>query len=657
MDDHSQIDGYTDAAGAVRRRVGQVRFARWLRCGHWIVGALGIVIVLALRRFYEWRQDEIWPVLALIGAWLLAGGVFALAARPGTRDSLLMLDRLGGWKDRFSSAWAFLTASSRDAGQELHLERTGGRLADAVAAFPTTLPLPRLGRAWIGPALAALLALIPLWRTTPDAGEMKLTEEMRQAAARQADELKREAQLVEDRGGLQEQEQEDLEKLRVEVEEAAEGLAEAGELTAGEMLESLETRARAAEKLAEKLGLASDGWASEQMLEEMRRHPDTVDLGLAIEDKAAELAADESMKLHEVLDHPELTRETIDRFTATLERITQAATEADEKRPVGERVGNASRKMLADQPRTAAREFEALAKHFRILGDREKTRDELEKLAENLREAGSEISGSELEKMEQVAEQSREGRPTPEGLQSLEADPLAQNLERMTAPGQSGESGEQSRPASAGQQPGQSQEGAAPDLAQATQQGQSPGEGQQSMMKAPVPGETPSGSGDGSEMGLANRAQPGEGEDGQLSAPVPGMNTGQAQPGQGLSGSSGGQSNQAAPGGNQAGSGTAELKDSQSDPLAARRDGRVDAQINQDGESTVRAVEGQARRETAQRERREVVTDFLAAEEQALDGKSLPMSRREHVVRYFSALRRQFEDEGGGQDGEGGQTP
>lgn len=107
--------------------------------------------------------------------------------------------------------------------------------------------------------------------------------------------------------------------------------------------------------------------------------------------------------------------------------------------------------------------------------------------------------------------------------------------------------------------------------------------------------------------------------------------------------SEGGSSNQAGRGGNQAGTGTAEMFDNETDALRVAKDSEVGAQINDDGESTVRAVEGEARRENATRSRQEIVTEFLSAEEQALDGKSIPRSRRQHVIRYFSAIRRQFE--------------
>jgi hypothetical protein len=60
----------------------------------------------------------------------------------------------------------------------------------------------------------------------------------------------------------------------------------------------------------------------------------------------------------------------------------------------------------------------------------------------------------------------------------------------------------------------------------------------------------------------------------------------------------------------------------------------------------VRAVEGGTRTESAAEGRREIAAQFLKVEEEALDEKSLPLSRREHVLRYFTTLRERFESSG-----------
>lgn len=100
-------------------------------------------------------------------------------------------------------------------------------------------------------------------------------------------------------------------------------------------------------------------------------------------------------------------------------------------------------------------------------------------------------------------------------------------------------------------------------------------------------------------------------------------------------------------GGDQAGQGTAELVPSKSEPLEATRDGMVNGVRNGEGDSTFRSIEGGARTEEATRSRQTIVAEFLAVEEQALDEQSLPLSRRKHIIRYFSGVRQEFENDQG----------
>ena len=631
----------------MRRRLARVRFATGLRRSHLGIALLIVAAVLSVRLFAEWREHE----------WVLAAGIFLLwlsglfligsIRLPGTGAALLLLDRRGGWKDCFSSAWEFLNRPEPSEAEKLHLSRAAAQLAKARAELPGVLPLPKTASAWIAPVLALLFSLTPWWRTVPDALDLELTEEMREAAALQAGELEREAARLGEMKSLTEEEQKELEALRSQVDGAAEALADPEGLTAGEMLESLEERARAAERLAEKLGLVSNEWASPEMLAEMGRHSDTSDLALLIGDKAAEGAATEALVIKDLLAGETLTSQIQERLTRTLESINGAAVEADKTRPVGERFGNASRKLLDAQAKTAAREFEELAKYFRELGAREEAKEKLEDLAANLREAGGEISGSELKKMEETAQAGTAGQPAPEGLQSIDSG----------APG-----------TAPGNQPGQEMPGGqpetktvpAPGIAQTGPQdgekapvpGAAPGEGEsgdgkgkgkgEQSFSAPVPGEKAPEGQSGSGLGMSDQAKDGQGQDGTLSAPIPGMTPGQTAPGAGLAVGNGA-SNQSGQGGDQAGTGTAPMEDAKSDLLKAKSDSEVVATAGKEGDSTVRSVEGEARAEQATRTRQEVMADFIAVEEQALDEQSLPLSRRQQVLRYFSALRAQFE--------------
>lgn len=633
------------AARAVRRRLALVAFARSLRASHLAVGGVALLAVVALRRLGEWRTGEWIVVAALLALWLGVSWLVAAAGRPGTEKALRLLDRRGGWKDCFSSAWDFLKRAEPGEAERLHLSRAAAALPGARRRVRELFAPPSLGAVWAAPLLALGFGLLPWGRVAPDARDLALSEGMAAAAAAQAEALRREAAKAGELDALTEEERTRLDALRAEVDELAQDLADAEGLTAGEALDSLEARARAAERLAEQLGGADGGWASEAMLAEMGRHPDTADLALFLKDKAAEGAAAESGSLAAALADEAITAETQERFTRSLESVAGAATEEDKARPVGERFGNAARKLIDAQPRTAAREFEELAKFFLELARREEARRKLEELAETLREAGGEIAGSELERMEEMAGEAAPRSPAPQGLQALDAPSPGTASEKSPGDPLAAETAE-GAPALAASPAGPPQEGPAPVPGAVPGQGERGGskeKGEQTFA-APVPGEKAPEGQTGSGLGMSDRARDGKGEGGMLSAPIPGMPPGESVPGQGAGMKLGASaSSQAGQGGDEAGAGTAAMAGTASDLLKASGDAKVAARAGREGESSVRAVEGQAKAEPAKRSRQEVVSEFIAVEEQALDDQALPLSRRQQVLRYFSGIRAQFE--------------
>jgi len=651
---HAPCPSLESLASRVRRRVAGVRFLRALSRSAAAVGLGALAAVLYLRLGLGWQSGELALVLFAVGIWLAALGALASWRRPGTFDALVLLDRRGGWKDRFSSAWLFRSHTDPASAEAWHVRRTETETPAALAGLSAAIPLPRpRALALLLPLIALGLAATPLGRVAPAARDLALTERMRETATAQAEELRRNAESFLALDSLDEEEREALEALRVEVLDTATMLADSEGLTAGEMLEALAERARAAERLAEKLGLGTDEWASREMLAEMERHPDLAGLALAIRDKAARPAAIESEGIHALLDRDSLSAEVRDRLATATERVMRAARDEDRERPVGERVGNADLKLRDGQAKTAAREFLELAKHFRLLEGREAAKDRLNEIAESLREAGSEISGSELQRLEELAAEERgaAGDAGGEGgLQPLIGGDLPQDLAELLAP-QFGQIGARAPTE------GEAQEGAvagAPTLAEGQvpgeesgppQEGQAPSGGDEFVLQAPVPGESPIDGSGAEGMGLAEQSRAGEGEDGALTAPVPGMEPAdESAPGGGVSAGAGATS-QGVQGGDGVGTGTAPLLPVETGDLpAAAVDARVAAQVGEEGESTVRAVEGRARAEEASRPRSEIVSETLAAEEQALDGQSIPLSRRGHIIRYFSAIREQFEE-------------
>ena len=616
-----------------------VDFANWVKRSHWLIGITGIVLVAVLRQFYGWTSFEVLPLLTLFGLWLSAGAVLTARRAPGVREALVTLDHSGAWKDRFASAWAFLNQDYKEVGEELHIERAGSSLEEALTAFPESTPLPDLKAAWVLPVLALMFSVAPILRPVPSATESILSEEMVEAASGQAEVIKREARQLNKLTSLTEDEQKELQQLLVDVDQMTSQLGEGEGLTTGEMLEALEARARAVERLARGIGDGEEVWASDAMIKAMANHPDTADMAVAVRDKNAESVAGEASSLQSLLESDSLSSEVEERMGRSLANISKSGDKSDEARPVGERFGNASTKMNTRQPLQAAREFEELAKHFRLIQERVEAREKLEGLAEAMREAGGEISGKKLEKMEELAASGQTERAIPEGLKGLESDELPRSLSGMKPPQETAATKEDELPGLAGG------EGAikAPPVPGTSQDAPSGKGGGQQALKAPIPGE---GDANGSGGSLAaNGGEQGGGS--SVQAPIPGTAPGdsEARSFSNAPGGEAGDSSVSGQGGDQAGTGTAELVDTESAIHEAGSDSQVMAQINDDGESTFRAIDGEIRQEEVTRSRRDIAAEFIAVEEQALDGKSLPLSRRQHVVRYFSAIRQQFERE------------
>ncbi|MBL4845967.1 MAG: hypothetical protein JKY65_10605, partial [Planctomycetes bacterium] len=127
--------------------------------------------------------------------------------------------------------------------------------------------------------------------------------------------------------------------------------------------------------------------------------------------------------------------------------------------------------------------------------------------------------------------------------------------------------------------------------------------------------------------------------------PIPGQGPpgGQGQGGQGGKGQGGVPGGQGGGGGGQQpgngrgpGEGEAtETMESTSTEVVGGRRGR--------GPSQVRRRAGRDHREAASEDTKAMVVDFLKAEEEALADEPLPAVRREQVLKYFRAIRRQLE--------------
>ena len=610
---------FREAGRRAAARVAAIHFARALRATVVPVFLVAIVAVLGLR-WYGVSGFEVVGAVGLVVVWLVGCKLYAVVKRPGEFPALALWDEAAGRREAFASAQFFEASDGggERVGEALHVERTEAALREAGVTLKADLPLP--GTWWVPVFPVVLVAVVFSGVMVPEPlpGEAPMDEGMLVTAEEEAAKLTKEQAAFEKMEGMTEEEKERAEKLKEALAGTAEELESAEGKSAEEVLSELEARAREAEKLAKELGEANEDWVSDAMLAEMRQHVDTADLAESLEDEDAAQSAEEAEKISEKLADDALTAEVRDRVGEALERTTKAATEEDEERAVGKHFGKASEEMQKLNTPAAATEFAELAKHFEKLEQRQKAQEELEKLAEKLRESGANIAGQNGSGMEKLA--GNEG-------------------------GQMGDVPEMELP------DGMSPQDGGAELAD----GQLPVPGLNSpmapgsmqdlpMMKggqAPVPGTAPPG--DGQPMALVPGEMP---EDGQpmmmLSAPIPGTKPAAAfaVPG------TGGQGNSPMAGGLQAGRGTAGLGNAgASDLTGATQLGTVGAAINSDGESTFRAVEGGTRDELATRGRREFAIDFIKVQEEALDEQPLPLSRRNDVKRYFSTIRKRFEGE------------
>lgn len=629
-------------AETVRTRLGCMVFRQYLRRGQWIVPLVGMVLIAALRLLGHWNSGEIWVALLILLVWACVGGVWVLWHRPRRLQALMVWDERSASQDRFASAWSFEQQDQElSEGQRRHCLVVNQEVAEAQQRVNEKLPLPSLQGAFWMTVLLLAFAVLPVLRPGIAAGDARLSDQMLNEAQNQAKQLADKAALFKSMEGLSEEEKAAAKKLAQMVKEASEDLSQSKGKSAREVLESLEKRARAAEALAKKLASDNGAWASQAMLKEMSQHADLADLALALKDKNAPLSSTEADRLEAMLDDEQIKEEAQQRMNTALSRTMAAADDEDKRKPVGEHVGNASIKMESKQPKTAARDFGRLADHFRKMARREAMQKKMQELANQMREAGSKISGSKLQQMKKLASQ-KAGTKMPKGMKPVQM-------------GKTGKAG-----ASMANNP-INQQNTSPS--QASSQSQLPvpgiqnqpmGAGQKKQGGAsPVPGSKNAQMGKGSGKGKAMAMGQGKGKKAGapgLKAPVPGQGQGQGMkaPGAGLGagqGNGAGSAMASAPGGQNVGNGTTGLGANKTATQKAVRDSKVAAQVNANGESSMRAVQGKTHQETAQRERQQSAVDFIKVEEQALDERALPLSRRDHVLKYFTALRKKFAEQ------------
>ena len=612
---------FDDAAQLATRRVA---IRRWLdllqKTALPLVATLVLLIIWAV---IGGGTRTGWMGLSIFALWI--GGTFFWAwwRRPDAYAALAVWDSHANRREAFAAAWWFGKQATPTEHALRHIELQRPRLVEALPQLTRDLPLAFPLRAvWIA-ALVCILFGLSQWRLGTPAGDL-VDVDLQERAASGAGKLAEGDWAKKDLAGLTDEEKKELETLRQKVADTAEDLKKNEGQSARNVLAAMEQRARDAEKLASKLGANANAWASKALVDELRGHADTADLGDAVADHDAKQVAAASSALAEQLRDPKLGEEAKNRMKDVLSDAEQKAEKEDRDRIVGQHVLDAAADMQKSDAAAAAAQFQSLAEQMKDVAQREEMQKKLEALAQQLRDAAGKSGEEEGSGMQQMAGAQQQGQSGTG--QDGEVPEVGQNDPNQAAQQmmqqQQGASQQQLAPPGL-QNPGQSQSQMSQSGGQDSQtfqpgkpgDGQQPKGGSQPMLMAPVPKDQQNDAKpDGIVMG-----PPQEAPQGGKSILVP---TG---------------------GGKKAGAGKAKLD---SEATAATKTGKqsmVNAQSGNDSQSSSRSVEGAVRDEQATSTATQTSVDFIDAEEAALDDAALPTARREQVRRYFNELRKRFE--------------
>ncbi len=568
------------AAGRARNRLVLARWFALLKRSAPPVFAAAAALLLALR-LGGMRWGELPAAAALAGVWFTILALWAVLRRPTALAALALWDERAGRREALASAYCFEAAAQPSLGERRHLDRAREMLDRARPSLRRDLPTRFALRALLLPAAFLALSASGLLRAEASTEEAALEEGARRRARRAAEVLNEKIEKFKGMKGLKPEELKAAERLKEKLEATAEKMRAPGKTSSREILAELERRAKEAEKLARELAAGDIEASASKMIDELARHADTAKLGAALKANDLDGSKLSAEQLAAKLKDKGLTKEVSKRVKEALKKALKAADADDMKSKLGQKLRMAHEEMKKGRPKKAGDRFSELAEHFAGRKQRERARRQLERLVKMMRETGWKLSGRELKRL-RPREYDGMLEPLPEGLTMLKEGGLPGNRESWL-PGKPGRLGV----------------------------GMLPGSGKGAGL---IPG---SGSGEGFGMGGMT--------------PVPGTEAAGVLPGGGGTG------------GLRAGRGTAPLGKKPTRPHRTTGTGVVKARPGKDGASVVRLVEPSGHKETAYRVARKVAVDFIKAEEATLDEELLPLSRREQILRYFTALRRQLE--------------
>lgn len=616
----SQTASHNPAFALVAQRVQVwVALRRWLAVLRMTLLPASLVLVLLMLAALRGSSVVFSPWLGLV-VWLAGCLGYVWWQRPGEFSALALWDQAAGRREAFASAWWFEKHEEEGETARAHIDAQREVLAQA---WPASLKqdLPLRPDRWLAvPLLIAILGSFISIVMTPPSEVVVMDQDMTRKAAEEAKKLSQTDWEKKKLAGLKDEESKQVDDLKEKLQKTASALANAGGKDARDVLAELEKRAREAEKLAEELGNGKEPWASEKLIDALRQHADTADLGDAVAAKNAQTASQAAEALATQLKSPQLGAEAKERMNETLKDAQQQADQEDRKRAVGQNVLSAGDQMLQGKPAGAGEEFQKLADKLRDLAQREQSRKELQQLAQQLRDSGSNIAGQQDTSngaMQQMSQAGQGESSQQQGQQNAPQTGQGQNAQQTLNPpgaGQSGQQNQMQQPQD-GQGQGQQQPMMSMGQAQPGQAGKQGQPGDGPMLLAPIPG---GGKPDDKPPTIIVTS------DGAPSDPNGPMIT---MPGNGLS----------------PGSSKADLNNTPTQKQNTDNQNVVRAQQGNEGQSTVRSVEGGARNEQSSRTSTQTALDAIQAEEAALDEAALPPARREQVRRYFNELRKRFE--------------
>jgi len=609
---NSPNNSFGAAASRVIQRVTIAKWMKLLSKTALLVYPIAAAVALLLWFFADVAVG--WPAAAAIVLLHLA--VTAIAAwltKPSPVSALALWDQRAQRDEMFTSAYCFEQTGADSLGEKLHIAKARARLDRDLGNLRADLPAPLSPRAWLLP-IAFLALIVGLVLIQPDRDRKESVDELARAEAEKvANELEEDRVELPDNESLEKDERDKLKKLEASMEEMRDKLRNLDKETPRDVLAELERRAHEAEELAKALSAADLESLSSEMIAELERHADTSEFGSALRAEKLEDVAEESDELAELLEDDQLSLEAEERLEEALRESMNKADEADKQSLVGQSLTQSLMRLQRNQPDLAAEEFRRLAKQYRKQLQRELTKKQLEKLSQQLRNAGQKIFGRQQSGIRQLAK-------NPAGMRRLGAKQLAslknasfQLGKGRNAPVALGKPGQMPlNPKNMALMP-------VPGTGQQPPSMIIPGTGQGQGGQCPIPG-TGQGAGQGAGQGHGQGAG---------MSPVPGQGGGN--------------------GGLMAGQGTAGYGNTATTPLAATRTGQVNAQISQDGPSMLRNIERGERREDVSVSTTNAQRRVELEEQSALADETLPLARRQQVLRYFTALRRQLVDQSGDQ--------